>query len=184
MQKSLLKQCIKTEVYGDYPVKKVSILTKLWCRYFRPRSNSVLLIRKYQYYVQKSAKSGVMKLLYTLQARSCSVKLARRYSIFIHPDAEIGLGMRIIHPAGLYIANVTIGRNATFFQNCTIGVKQIDDDKKKNGATIGDNLMMYANSMIVGDVVVADDVTLGANSCLKSDALGNSVYVGNPAKKV
>ena len=183
MEKEFLKQCIAKEVYGDYSAGELSLIDKFWCRYFRPRSNAVYLIRKYQYHIGKTKSGGGSRLWHTILSRMYSVKLIRRYSISVHPDAEIGIGMRIIHPAGLYITNATIGNNATFFQNCTIGVKQIDDDKKGKAACIGNNLVMYANSMIIGNINVADDVTIGAYSCLTYDVDEGGVYIGIPAKK-
>ena len=184
MDKAFFKQCIKKEVYGDYITGRLSLIDKIWCRYYRPRSNSVFLIRKFQYYTEKCKSGGkVTRLWSTFLARSCTVKLIRRYSIFIHPEAKIGLGLRIIHPAGLYIANATIGDNATFFQNCTIGVKQMDDDKKGKTACIGDNLIMYANSMILGNIAITDDVIVAANSCLMHGTDQSGIYIGTPAMK-
>lgn len=54
-------------------------------------------------------------------------------------------------------------------------------DAKGYCPKIGDNVMMYANSLIVGKVNVGDDITLGANSMIIKDAVTNGVYVGSPA---
>ena len=43
---------------------------------------------------------------------------------------------------------------------------------------------MYANSVIAGDIVVADDVIVGANSVVLRDLKEAGTYVGSPAKKV
>ena len=49
---------------------------------------------------------------------------------------------------------------------------------------IGNNVSMYAGSYIIGNVTVADNVVIGAHSCLVKDALEAGVYIGLPAKKL
>ena len=64
-------------------------------------------------------------------------------------------------------------------QNCTIGDEALDEYKTPR---IGDNVTLYANSVVIVSVNVEDKVVLEANACLLHDAVGAGVYVGIPAK--
>ena len=114
-------------------------------------------------------------------SRFYHVKLMRRYGIHITEGTKIGIGLRIAHPSGIQITLCNIGENFTIYQNCTIGQKRPNSGLFP---TIGNNVTMFAGSMIIGEVKVADNVILGANSTLISDAEKAGVYVGTPAKLI
>ncbi len=50
--------------------------------------------------------------------------------------------------------------------------------------TIGNNVVIYANSVIVGDITIGDNVVIGAGSVVINDVLANCLVAGNPAKVV
>lgn len=178
MDKKYLKECIKLEVYDSYKTGKLSLIDKIWCRYFRPESNSVFLIRKYLYYAKRSGKINL------LLSRLYSVTLIRRYGIFVNKAADIGKGLRLVHPFGIFITNAEIGDNLTLLQNCTIGSKALSSEStsRKQCPQVGNNVTMYANSMIVGAVTVADGVIVAAGSILtKNTNPGGGIYIGTPA---
>lgn len=177
--KTECKKCIRLEV--DHSCKaNPSIIDILWCRYFRPETNSVYLIRKYLYYSELSSyrRGGGYRVL----ARYFLVVLMRRYGIFIQPGAKIGIGLHIIHPSGIFITKCRIGKNFCVGQNCTVGVKSYGSSVY--GTTIGNDVTMCANSSIIGDLNIDSRVTLGAHSCLLHDTEGPGVYVGVPAKLI
>ena len=111
-------------------------------------------------------------------------KLVTRYGIHVNPLADIGIGLKIIHPMSINIADCTIGKNFTCFQNCTVGTHEFYYCGKANAPKIGDNCTLFANSLIIGSIKVGDNVTIGANSLLLKDAVSSGIYVGSPAKKV
>ncbi len=105
------------------------------------------------------------------------------FSSEISPNAIIGENIKIPHPIGLVIGHdVKIGDNVTIYQNVTIGGKNIGEGKYP---TIGNSVVIFANTTIVGDIVISDNITIGANSLVLSScpAVG-AVYAGNPAKKI
>lgn len=108
----------------------------------------------------------------------------RRYSIFIADECEIGIGLSIRHPSGIFITNAIIGDNFTLYQNCTIGRKTKDTLTRKGYLRIGNNVTMYSGSMIIGDKPVTNNVTLGAGALLLHGADIEGVYIGNPAKRI
>lgn len=151
---------------------------KIWCKYIRPESNAVYLIRKYQYCMQKG------NAIYKLRGKFYEIKLLKRYGIYVHPEAEIGEELRIYQPHGIFLTNVKIGKNFTIFQNCTLGVKRIEEFAREKCPHLGDGVTMYANSTIVGPVYVTNNVEIASNACLVNDAEKSGTYAGIPARKI
>ena len=175
MDKKFYKECIEKEVYSQYrqAKKRLTLFDKIWCKHISPELNALYLIRKKQYLEEKGGISA-------LRSRFFHVKLMRRYGIHITPGAKIGIGLRIAHPSSIIVTLCEIGDNFTIYQNCTIGQK-----KWKSGLfpTIGNNVTMYSGSSIIGNVKVADGVTIGANATLLKDAdIEGAAYCGTPAK--
>lgn len=175
MNKIEFKHLIDLEVYSPYIKSKgkITLFEKIWCKYFSPEGNAVYLLRKKQY-----LESG--NTFARLRSRFVHGKLMRKYGIHVDEGCIIGEGLRIAHPTSIVITKCTIGVNFQIYQNCTIGQKFHGSNLTP---VIGDNVIMYAGSMIVGDVKVCDNVRLGANSLLLTDASEEGDYIGSPAKK-
>ena len=176
MDRSFYNACLNKEVFLDY--QNPSLRARIWLKYFKPETNSVYLIRRFQFLI------GGGGTVSRLMARLIAIKLIRRYGIFVADECEIGIGLSIRHPAGIFITNAKIGDDFTIYQNCTIGRKTKDTPTGKGYVCIGNNVTMYANSMIIGDNTVTDCVTLGAGSCLLHGADKPGIYVGNPARRI
>lgn len=65
------------------------------------------------------------------------------------------------------------------YQGCTIGAVH-----GKGAPIVGDNVLMYAGSKIVGKVHVGNNVVVGANAVVINDVPDNAVVVGIPARVV
>lgn len=89
-------------------------------------------------------------------------------------------GVFCVHPSSTYLNAHTIGRNFTCRQNTTIGNKS--DDKPNERPTIGDNVTLGANVVIIGNVRIGNNVIIGAGSVVVKDVPDNAVVVGNPAR--
>jgi maltose O-acetyltransferase len=50
--------------------------------------------------------------------------------------------------------------------------------------TIGDRVFIGAGSIVLPDVVIGNDVVIGAGSVVTHDIPDNSVFVGNPARRL
>ena len=85
-----------------------------------------------------------------------------------------------MHPSSTYLNAQYIGRNFTCRQNTTIGNKS--DDKPSERPTIGDNVTLGANVVIIGNVRIGNNVTIGAGSVVVRDVPDNAIVVGNPAR--
>jgi serine acetyltransferase len=81
----------------------------------------------------------------------------------IHYRAEIGPGLRILHPSlGCVISGAAvIGKNCTLVGGNCIGGR---NPVRHGDIRVGDSLLMGANAVLLGPVSVGDDVRIGANA--------------------
>jgi len=95
------------------------------------------------------------------------------FGIFISPDAEIGPGMVIHTPYGVFIPPVKIGSNCTFTTGTLIN---------SGCKSIGDNVYFGAGCKIIGDVKIGNNVVIVANSVVLTDVPDNITIMGVPAR--
>ena len=102
-------------------------------------------------------------------AKRMERKLNLKYGVDISIDAQIGPGFRIGHLPGVVITgSVKIGRNFFIRQNTTIGIKTLGLDTYD--LVIGNNVSVGANSCIIADTLsIGDNVTIGAMSFVNKD---------------
>lgn len=94
--------------------------------------------------------------------------------------ATIGKGTKFQHHAlGVLIhPDAVIGENCTILQHVTIGGK-----KGSNGLPkIGNNVVIGAYSLLLGNLTVGDNAIIGAASLVLKNVPENAVVVGNPAR--
>lgn len=80
---------------------------------------------------------------------------------------EIGLPkiFMLDHPVGSVMGRANYSDYFSFGQNCTVG------NNKGIYPTIGTHVRMCAGSMILGNSIIGDNVTLGANTCVKDESI-------------
>jgi serine O-acetyltransferase len=104
-----------------------------------------------------------------------------KYSSDIHPMASIGVPFKVGHHMGIVIGpRVIIGSNCYFFNNVTVGNKNVGGDDEM--PSIGNNVILGAGARVLGLIYVGDNCVIGANSTLISNTLPGEVWVGSPAK--
>ena len=96
----------------------------------------------------------------------------------IRSGMKIGEGMWIAHPYSTILNAESIGKNFRCIHCTTIGATD------KGIPTIGDNVSLGANVVIVGGVRIGNNVTIGAGSVVVKDIPDNCIAVGNPCKPV
>ena len=111
-----------------------------------------------------------------------------------HKLCDIPKGLRIprstdfIHGGlGVIIAKGTIiGENVTIYQFVTIGGSHSKRDRlpitKLGSPTIGDNVVLYAYSCILGNINVGKGSVVGAYSLVLDDVPEDVLVAGIPAK--
>jgi len=182
MDRKQLKEYLAVEVYDcSENDKKYFFIKRIYSRYcsvLTPPKYAVLLIRKMQYHASKGGR--INNLISFWYHR----KLLYKFSMYIHPNCRIGKGLKIEHPLGIVIGNCEIGENFTILHNCTIGSQRVGESNYMEKTKIGNNCILYANSLVLGPIKVCDNVKVGCNSMLNKDALISGTYVGTPAHLV
>lgn len=86
------------------------------------------------------------------------------------------------HPYSTVINAKSIGKNFTICQLTTIG--NVRHGRNDLIPSIGNNVSLGANVIIIGDVKIGNNVIIGAGSVVVKDVPDNCVVAGNPAKIV
>lgn len=124
-------------------------------------------------------------LRYTLYpaARFVMKQFGYRYNVAIPPRTDIGPGLFIGHVGGIVVNGRTkIGKNCNLSQGVTIG--QTNRGAKQGCPTIGDNVYIGPNAVIVGRIRVGNNVAIGANCVVTKDVPDNAVVVGIPGRVI
>ena len=107
--------------------------------------------------------------------------------IDIHPGAKIGHNFFIDHGTGVVIGETTvIGDNVKIYQGATLGALSFPKDERgraikggKRHPTIEDNVTIYAEATILGDVVIGKGAVISGNVWIK-DSVPPGVTVTSP----
>lgn len=105
-------------------------------------------------------------------------KVAYKPGIF---ETKLGRGFRILHFGNIVINPATvIGDNFNIAQGCLIGDSWIQN--RHGSPIIGNNVCMFANSIIVGGVNISDNVIIAPGAFVNFDVPRNLIVIGNPGK--
>lgn len=103
--------------------------------------------------------------------------------IEIHPAARIGRRFFIDHGEGVVIGETTIiGDDVLVYQQVTLGGTGKDHGKRH--PTIGNHVILGAGAKVLGDIIIADYVRIGAGSVVIEDVPSHSTVVGVPGRVV
>ncbi|QDP85528.1 serine acetyltransferase [Chryseobacterium sp. SNU WT5] len=145
---------------------------QIWKKCFSPNLHFIYLLRT----TQKYAKSTFLGKIWRLILRHYQIK----YGFQIYPETEIGEGLYLGHWGALVInPKVKIGKNCNIAQGVTIA--QANRGKNEGVPTIGDEVWIGPNAVIVGNITIGDNVLIGPNAYVNCDIPSNTVVVGNPA---
>lgn len=92
----------------------------------------------------------------------------------------LGGGVHWAHPMSTFLNAKKIGENFSFRQNTTIGNKI--DGRNDLIPTIGNNVILGANVVIIGDVHIGNNVVVGAGCVVNKNVPDNCIVVGNPMR--
>lgn len=89
-----------------------------------------------------------------------------RYITACHISFFVPINIKIPHPVGIIIGRgAKIGSNVVIMQNVTIGVERLGSSESP---TIGDNCVLGAGCVIVGNVKIPEGTIVRANSVISS----------------
>lgn len=102
------------------------------------------------------------------------------FGISIGSNARIGKGLIIEHFGNIIIhSNVVIGDHVIIRQGVTLGNRLIEAPDE--APVIGNHCNIGAGAKILGNVVVGDGASIGANAVVIKDVPANAIAVGIPA---
>lgn len=115
--------------------------------------------------LNKNDKNELIPQIHWLLKELCSCE--------IYFNNEIAEGFYIIHGEGTVIGSRNvIGKGFKIHHGCTIGHKK---NGGGNGNKIGNDVTMYCNSSIIGELVVGNNVVVGAHVIITKDIADNKL---------
>ena len=119
----------------------------------------------------------IFRIYYKLKLRI----LSKKTMIQIPYSTDIGEGFYIGH-CGRIIINqqVKLGKNINIATGVTIG--QENRGKRKGAPTIGNNVWIGTNAVIVGNITIGNDVLIAPLTYVNFDVPSHSIVIGNPGK--
>ena len=140
-----------------------------------------ILLRKCEYYTNSSKLKKIILapvyLFKRLKLKKLSLKLG--FSIPLNVFEE---GLSIAHYGTIVVnSKAKVGKNCRLQECVNIGAT----NGSSKAPVIGDNVFIGTGAKIIGDIVIANDVAIGANAVVvKSITEPGVTYAGVPAKKI
>ena len=179
MELSFLKECIRVEVIGGKD-KKFSWPRAIRHAWRQPKRRFLFWWRIASYLHKTKGKrgQGIAKVL--------NRRLIHKYNTEIGLGAKIQPGLCIAHYNGIVISSICeIGYDFLIRQNTTIGIRTMGKEDDEYKIIIGDNVSVGANSCIIGDdLIIGNDVTLGAMSFVVNDIPSNCICYTEKSNKI
>lgn len=91
---------------------------------------------------------------------------------------DIGDGFVFQHGFSTIVNAHSIGKNCQIWHNVTVGQSKSGTLMKP---TIGDNVLICAGAVVIGEVFIGDNVVIGAGAVVTKSVPPNCVVVGNPS---
>lgn len=112
-----------------------------------------------------------------------SQRSRRRYGVDIHPATRIGRRFMIDHGTGIVIGQTAvIGDDCLIYQGVTLGMTGKHGGKRH--PTVGNNVMIGAGAIILGNITIGDEVRVAAGAVVIRDVAPHTTVAGNPARVV
>jgi len=141
-----------------------------------PPFKFTVYLRKFQFYSKKE-NAKLKALWYRLLLR----RLRYKFGLWIPNNVKIGRGFYIGHTGTIVInEKAVIGDNVNISQGITIG--QINSGKKQGCPVICNNVWIGTGAVVVGKIVINEDVIIAPNAFVNFDVPSHSVVIGNPGQ--
>ncbi|MDI9591037.1 MAG: serine O-acetyltransferase [Acidobacteriota bacterium] len=113
-----------------------------------------------------------------------STRTRRRLGVDIHPAATIGRRLTIDHGMGVVIGSTAvIGDDCILYQGVTLGMTGGRPHGKRH-PTLGSNVLVGTNAVVLGDITVGDGSKVGAGAVVVDDVPRDVTVAGVPARIV
>lgn len=106
-------------------------------------------------------------------------KHSAKHHLEIGYQCKIGKGLYLGHSY-----NITVNPHAVIGQYCTLNkgvtIGRENRGSRKGAPTIGNKVWIGANSTVVGNINIGDDVLIASNTLVNHDIPSHSIVIGNP----
>lgn len=103
--------------------------------------------------------------------------------IEIHPGAQVGQGVFIDHGMGVVIGETAIiGDSCLIYQGVTLGGTGKESGKRH--PTLGEGVVVGAGAKVLGNLMIGNNVRIGAGSVVLRDVPSDCTVVGVPGRVV
>lgn len=100
--------------------------------------------------------------------------------ISVQAFANIGRNFVILEQGCIFVVAQSIGMNFTVSSGVTVGNVR----GSKRLPILGDNVFIEPGAKVLGEVTIGNNVVIRANSLVLADVPDNSIAVGNPARVI
>lgn len=155
-----------------------SYLVDVWNDYLCDGVNRKAL-KRYTYASKLYHSGGLFKQFIALLLNRRNKK---KYGCDIYPSAKLGEGLYIPHFVGIVIGNTTeIGDNCTIFPGVVFGAAYSPNHPNPVGRRhpkCGNDCAFGANSAIIGNITIGNNVTVGAGAVVTKNVPDNTIVIG------
>jgi serine O-acetyltransferase len=141
-----------------------------------PRIRAVVLFRVSHFLAQHR----LMPLALLIRAHTL-----RSAGVEIHPSANIGGGLYLIHSTGIVIGpGVVIGRDCRLHPGVVLGEPGRGSTGDWGEPVVGDNVTIGTHAVVLGKIRLGDRAVVGANAVVREDVPDDGVVAGVPARLI
>ena len=95
-------------------------------------------------------------------------------------EVEVGKNFRIDHFGGIVISGFArFGDNCVIRNEVTVGLRHVENPVAPR---VDNNVDIGAGAKVLGNITIGDNVMIGANAVVITDVPPDSIAVGNPAR--
>jgi serine O-acetyltransferase len=173
MERRDLKDYLRADLYRYNGAKAT-------CYFLKALSPSLPPAFRYTYLLRHASvfpKNSIRGILYRILLRHYSYK----YGFQIQPNTKIGKGLYIGHWGPVVInGKAELGDNCTLAHIVSIG--QTNRGKRSGCPKIGNKVWIGIGAVVVGKIVIGDNVMIAPNAYVNFDVPSGSIVIGNPAR--
>jgi serine O-acetyltransferase len=127
--------------------------------------------------VQPKLLRAPLSLLYRAAFRHCR----NVYGIELPWSVKVGRGVVIEHQGGIVVHGASvIGDRCILRQNCTLGVRRLDD--LSAAPVLENDVQLGAGAVLLGAIRIGHGATIGANAVVLHDVFAGGLAIGVPAR--
>ena len=125
-------------------------------------------------------KSGLLRKPFSLLYKILYKFIQVITGIELPCEVTVGKNFRIDHFGGIIISGfASFGDNCVIRDGVTVGLRRVDDPVAPQ---IGNNVDIGTGAKVLGGITIGDNVVIGANAVVLEDVPPNSIAVGVPAR--